>query len=52
MVRQYCIAPDNSRALAVVLLMINKEYLPLPGYNFSSMVKVLQYGKTILYSSR
>ena len=39
MVRQYCIAPDNSRALAVVLLMNNKEYLPLLGYNFSSMVE-------------
>ena len=37
MVRQYCIAPDNSRALAVVLLMNNKEYLPLLGYNFSPM---------------
>ena len=40
MVRQYCIAQDNSRALAVVLLMNeDKEYLPLLGYNFSSMVE-------------
>ena len=39
MVRQYCIAPDNSKSLAVVLLMNNKEYLPLQGYNFSSKVE-------------